>query len=72
MKFKKISIIIPVFNEEKFIAKIINKVIKANVLNLKKEIIIVNDGSTDKTKNIISKIIKNKKYCINKPSEKFR
>ena len=61
MKFKKISIIIPVFNEEKFIAKIINKVIKANVLNLKKEIIIVNDGSTDKTKNIISKIIKNKK-----------
>jgi glycosyltransferase involved in cell wall biosynthesis len=64
MKYKKVSIIIPVFNEEKFIAKTIDKVIKANALNLKREIIIVNDGSTDKTKNIISKIIGNKKNIV--------
>lgn len=61
MKYKKISIVIPVFNEEKFITKTIYKVIKANTLNMKKEIIIVNDGSTDNTKNIIKKIIRDKK-----------
>ncbi|PIQ72301.1 glycosyl transferase [Candidatus Roizmanbacteria bacterium CG_4_10_14_0_2_um_filter_36_35] len=64
MKYKKISIIIPVFNEEKYIKKIVSKVIKANTLNLLKEIIIVNDGSTDKTKNIINKINRNKKNVI--------
>jgi len=64
VKYKKISIIIPVFNEEKYIKKIVSKVIKANTLNLLKEIIIVNDGSTDKTKNIINKINRNKKNVI--------
>ena len=52
MKYKKISIIIPVYNEERFIKKIISKVVKANTLNIKKEIIIINDGSIDKTKTI--------------------
>lgn len=49
MDTKTLSIIIPVYNEEKFIKKTIEKVIKADSLGLKKEIIVVDDGSTDKT-----------------------
>lgn len=60
IKFKTISIIIPVYNEEKFIEKTIKSVIKSNTLKLKKEIIIINDGSTDNTFKILNKI--NKKY----------
>src|SRR5438445_12613535 len=43
----KLSIIIPVYNEEKTISKILKKVLKANLPEVKKEIIIVDDGSTD-------------------------
>lgn len=55
-KFKKISIIIPVYNEEKTVAQIVKSVSKANTFNLSKEIIIVNDGSNDNSSNIINKI----------------
>lgn len=55
MKATTISIIIPTYNEEETIEKIINKVLKSDVLGLKKEIIIVDDGSTDKTTQIINK-----------------
>lgn len=64
MKYKKISIILPVYNEEKFVVKILNKVIKSNTLNLKKEIIIVNDGSTDNTKQKIDNFLKTNKNII--------
>lgn len=47
MQYKTLSIIIPVFNEEKFIQKAIRGVVKSDTLGLNKEIIIVNDGSTD-------------------------
>jgi glycosyltransferase involved in cell wall biosynthesis len=45
----KLSIIIPVYNEEKLIGKTIEKVLKANSLGLTKEIIVIDDGSTDQT-----------------------
>jgi glycosyltransferase involved in cell wall biosynthesis len=58
MKFQTISIIIPVYNEEKFIVQTIKNVFKARSFGLNKEIIVVDDGSTDQTfKNI--KNIKN-------------
>ena len=41
----KISILIPCYNEEKTIEKIINKILDLKDLNL--EIIIVDDNSTD-------------------------
>lgn len=55
-KNKKITIIIPAYNEEKTIDKIISAVIDAPVLGLDKEIIIVNDGSKDDTKNKLKQI----------------
>ena len=47
---KKISIIIPVYNEEKTIEKILDKVKEADVLGLEKEIVTVNDASSDGSK----------------------
>lgn len=58
-RIRVISIIIPVYNEEKTINKIIQRVVTANTLGLIKEIIVVNDGSTDNTPKILNKI-KNK------------
>ena len=53
----KLSVIIPVYNEEKTISEIIRRV---KAVNLKKEIIIVEDGSTDRTKEILEEVVKQK------------
>lgn len=54
---KNISIIIPAYNEEKMIKEIVEGLKKElNKLNLDYEIIVVNDSSTDKTKEILGKI----------------
>ena len=53
---KKISIVIPVYNEEKYIAQVIKRVLKSKTGNLKKEIIVIDDGSTDKSVASIKKI----------------
>lgn len=52
----KLSIIIPVYNEEKTIRKVINKVKKTKLNGIKKEIIVVNDGSNDNTQSEIQKL----------------
>lgn len=57
---KKLSVIIPVFNEEASIEKILKKVLLQKEVT---EVIIVNDGSTDKTAQIINKI-KHKKIKV--------
>ena len=54
----KISIIIPCFNEENTIEKIVNKI--QDLKNLDLEIILVDDNSTDGSKNIIETKIKNR------------
>ena len=53
---KKLSIIIPVFNEEKTIHLILDKINTSN-LDIEKEIIIVDDCSTDETFNVVDKYI---------------
>ena len=52
----KVLLIVPAYNEEKNILKTYKDIVKYNNNNNKKEkydIIVVNDGSTDKTKEII-------------------
>lgn len=51
----KLSIIMPVYNEEKTIGEILKR-IKKVPLNIEKEIIVVDDSSLDSTKNILKKI----------------
>lgn len=51
----KLSIIIPVFNEQDTLEKVLEQVIKAPVLDYAKEIIVVNDGSTDNSSDILGK-----------------
>ena len=58
LKFDKLSILIPVYNEEKTITKILDKIINVKLINdIKKEIIIINDCSTDSGVSIIEKYI---------------
>lgn len=49
----KLSIIIPVFNEEKTISEILKRVSEVKILGVEKQIILVNDGSTDGTASAI-------------------
>ena len=57
MVYTKVSIIIPAFNEEATIEAVIERVLAVDI-NLKKEIIVVNDGSKDKTEENALRVIK--------------
>ncbi len=52
----KVSIIIPVYNEQNSIAPVIKKVHALAIKGIEKEVIVVNDGSTDSTAAQIAKI----------------
>ena len=68
----KISVIVPVYNTEKYIEKCLKSILNQTMEDI--EIIVVNDGSTDNSENIIKEIEKNNdtkiqiKYqiCVNK------
>ena len=64
-----VSIIIPAYNVEKYIEESINSVIRQSYSNI--EIIIINDGSIDRTNEICEKIsrIDNRIKIINKKNE---
>ena len=51
---KKLSIIIPCYNEESFIYTILNNILESSLPNtISKELIVVNDGSTDNSMKLI-------------------
>ena len=51
----KISIVIPVYNAEKFLDRCLLSVVNQTYKNL--EIIVINDGSTDKSEEICLKFL---------------
>lgn len=55
-RIRCVSIIIPVYNEKETILKVLENVIKAEAGFLKKEIIIVDDGSTDGSRELLRNI----------------
>jgi glycosyltransferase involved in cell wall biosynthesis len=60
-----LSIIIPAFNEENTIIHILDKVLEVNLINnLEKEIIIVDDFSSDNTANLVLEYSKQKPELI--------
>lgn len=70
---RSLSIVIPVYNEEKFIVETIESVLAADSLGLSKEIIVVNDGSKDKTAKgtlaFMEKLGKTKKRPVTKKKD---
>ena len=54
----KVSIIIPCYNEEKTISLVINKIL--STYTDEKEIIVIDDCSNDKTREILDSDLKNK------------
>ncbi|PIN75608.1 glycosyl transferase [Candidatus Woesearchaeota archaeon CG10_big_fil_rev_8_21_14_0_10_37_12] len=52
---KTLSIIIPVYNEEKTLQKVLDYVRKVDIGPYKKEVIVVDDGSKDKSREILKK-----------------
>lgn len=54
MKFRKLSVVIPVYNEERFLPSLLKKIEEVKI-PLKKEIIIVDDFSSDRTREILKR-----------------
>jgi len=52
----KLSIIIPAYNETKTIREIFARVMSVDLLGLEREIVIVDDGSTDGTREILAEL----------------
>jgi dolichol-phosphate mannosyltransferase len=52
----KVSIIIPVYNEEKTVKTLLKKVLNIRLSGIEKEIIVVDDGSTDTSVLLISQM----------------
>lgn len=63
-KWPSVSIIVPVWNEETTILKTIFSLLKLNYPKDKLSIFIVDDGSTDKTWNVIQRFSKNKQVRL--------
>ena len=63
-----ISIIVPVFNEEKTIKKILEKINELEIWkknqNLSKEIIVIDDKSVDKTRRILEELFLDFRGCV--------
>ena len=50
---KKLSILIPVYNEEKTVLEVLKNIQKNKIKDLDFEVIIINDGSSDSTISIL-------------------
>lgn len=66
---RKVSVIVPAYNVEKYLFKCINSILNQTYRNI--EVIIINDGSTDGTLKILKEIKKqdNRVKIINKNNE---
>ena len=53
----KISVIVPVYNVEKYVKKCLDSISNQTYENI--EIIIVNDGATDNSENICKEFVEN-------------
>lgn len=59
----KFSVVIPLYNKEKYIQRTIDSVLNQNIQNF--EILVVNDGSTDNSKNIVQQYLDKRIKLIN-------
>ena len=66
----KLSVLIPVYNEENTILKILQRIEETKAGNVSYEIIVINDGSTDNTKKILEENSQYYSKLINSPSNR--
>ena len=57
-----LSIIVPVYNEEKTVIEVLEKIKKNSSDRVKYEIVVIDDGSTDQTR----KLLESKKHLFDK------
>lgn len=57
----EVSIILPTYNSEKYICETLNCLLSQTMTDI--EIIIIDDGSVDQTRNLINRLIRNKTNC---------
>lgn len=53
---KKLSIIIPVYNEAETVARLIERVLVVELGDVEREVVVVNDGSTDGTGEVLEQV----------------
>jgi cellulose synthase/poly-beta-1,6-N-acetylglucosamine synthase-like glycosyltransferase len=66
--FPSISILIPAYNEEKVLRRSIDTVLEASYPDHKKEVIVIDDGSTDKTYQIAQEFHSSDVKVIRRPN----
>ncbi len=59
MKYSKISILVPVYNEINSLKQVLDKLEKTDICSLEKEIVVVDDGSKDGTRELLQEMEKN-------------
>ena len=52
----KLSVIMPAYNERQTIREIVDRVLAVNLPNMEKELVIVDDGSTDGTRDVLAEL----------------
>jgi glycosyltransferase involved in cell wall biosynthesis len=52
----RLSIIVPVYNEAQTVARLIERVLAVELEDVEREIIVVNDGSTDRSHDVLERI----------------
>ena len=57
----KLSIVIPVYNEKRTLCEVIRRV---KAMDMEKEIIIIDDGSTDGTRNLLKEYEEREGYTV--------
>jgi glycosyltransferase involved in cell wall biosynthesis len=62
--FKKLSILIPVFNEVRTVEEILRRVGAADSRGLEKEVVLVDDASTDGTSDVLKRVQQNGKIKV--------
>jgi len=62
---KTLSIVVPVYNEEVYISKTLAEVLAVAMPGIKKQIIVIDDGSKDKTAAVLIQFKKKHKLKAN-------
>jgi glycosyltransferase involved in cell wall biosynthesis len=66
MKIRKLSIIVPAYNEEETISKTVHRLLETRIKGVVKEVFVINDGSNDNTLQKIKKIVNRNVHLIDK------